>query len=180
MRKSLLLVVDVQNYFFEKSSKSYIRGAENLAQKINRVIKIFEENKSPIIFLQFIPSKRKINFNKWWKHLPYGNDLELYEKIYLPKNYYIVRKNSYSVFQKKSFKKLLKLLKIKQIFFVGVMTELCVESNVRESFENGFENYVVEDLVKSRKLKHHRYSIENMKRGFAKIINSRDIFDGKI
>lgn len=179
MKRSLLLVVDVQNYFFEKRSKAYIRGTKYLLKKMNDVIKIFEKNKNPVIFLQFVPSKRETNFNRWWKHLPYGKDLDLYEEIYFPEHYYIFKKNSYSVFQKKNFKKLLKLLKIKRIYFVGVMTELCVESNVRESFENGYENYVIEDLVKSRKVKNHRYSIENMKRGFAKIINSKDILDGK-
>ncbi|MEO0288912.1 MAG: cysteine hydrolase [candidate division WOR-3 bacterium] len=179
MKKSLLLIIDVQNYFFEKRSKAYIPGAENLMKKLNAVIKIFEENKNPIIFLQFVPSKRKTNFNRWWNHLPYGKDLDLYKGIYFPKNYYIFKKNSYSAFQKKSFKKLLKLLKIKKIYFAGVMTELCVESNVRESFENGYENYVIGDLVRSRKEKNHLYSIENMRRGFAKIIKSRDILNGK-
>lgn len=180
MKKSLLLIVDVQNYFFEKRSKAYIKGSKKLITKINRLIKIFEENKNPIIFLKFIPSKRKNNFNKWWKYLPCGDDLDLYKEIFFPKKYYVVKKNSYSVFQKKSFKRLLKLLKIKRIYFVGVMTELCVESNVRESFENGYENFVIEDLVRSRKLKNHRYSIENMKRGFAKIISSEYILNGTI
>lgn len=180
MKKSLLLIIDVQNYFFQQESKAYIKGTKSLIKKINRVIKFFEKNKSPIIFLQFVPSKRKTNFNRWWKHLPFGKDLDLYKEIYFPKKYYIFKKNSYSVFQKKSFKNLLKFLKIKKIYFVGVMTELCVESNVRESFENGYENFVIEDLVKSRKSKHHKYSIENMKRGFAQIISSKDIFDEKL
>jgi|GEM_PF-2381243 len=180
MGNRLLLIIDVQNYFFEQNSKAYIKGSNLMIRKINRTIKFFEKNNEPIIFVKFVPSKRKNNFDKWWKHLPQGKDCELYKNLYLPKKFHIFKKDTYSIFKKRSFRKLLKTLEVEKIYFAGVMTELCVESNIRESFEFGYENYLFEDLVRSRNVKYHKYSIEIIKRGFAKIINSKDFIHGEL
>jgi len=43
----LLLIIDVQNYFFEQNSKAYIKGSNLMIRKINRTIKFFEKIMNP-------------------------------------------------------------------------------------------------------------------------------------
>ncbi|MCX7957843.1 MAG: cysteine hydrolase [Deltaproteobacteria bacterium] len=174
--KSALLVIDVQNYFFEKKAYAYISGVQRLIKPINSLIKKFSENKSAIFFTrQVFPKSISHPMRRWWKRLPWGNECELYRGLYLPENKCIIEKEYYSAFFRTDLNRLLRKKKITRLFFCGVMTHLCVETSIRDAFMQGYDCFLVEDATMSKNSVHHRASVINLGHGFCRIIRSREI-----
>ena len=181
MDKNALIVIDVQNYFFSPESGAYIRNSERVLRNINKVIEYFSVKERLIIFTKFIsPKSKTANMRKKWKHMPSLKEREFAEKLILSENYILINKESYSSFEKTKLLRVLRKNKIERIFFTGVMTHLCVESTVRDSFEKGFSSTIIKDCCKSSSPEFHRSAIKIMKHGFSDIVTVKDIINEKI
>lgn len=176
MDKTAFFAIDIQNYFFDSKSPAYIKSSKDILIRVNNMLKYFELRESTIIFTLFNSPARKNNLmRKWWNRMPEGNQCEIFPKIYIPKKHYMFYKEDYSCFRHSRIKKILKESRVERIYFSGVMTHLCVESSARDSFQEGYETFILEDCCDSNKRKYHNNSIENMRHGFAEIVTSSDI-----
>lgn len=109
--------------------------------------------------------------------MPTAEESRLYEKLYVPKHSCIITKYSYSAFIGTGLEGELREREIEEILFCGVMTHLCVETNVREAFELGYRCRVVKDCCASSKPSLHRASLEIMAHGFAKLPTLKEIIE---
>lgn len=176
LSRSALLIIDVQNYFFDISSPAYIRGSERLISVINELIEKFKTGSREVIFTrQIFPKNRDNPLRRWWRRLPRGEECELYREFRVEKGDKIIDKEQYSAFFKTSLDSYLKRKRIGRLFFCGVMTHLCVETSIREAFMLGYSCYLIEDATMSKNVEYHRASILNLSHGFCRIIRTEDI-----
>lgn len=171
--KSALIVIDVQNYFFEKDSGAYIRNSSKIIKPINRLIETFLAKNYEIIFTrQVFPEDSNNPMRRWWKRLPSGESCNLSAKLNLPERKIIIDKEYYSAFFKTNLDRLLRKKGIRRLFFCGVMTHLCVETSIRDAFMRGYESFLIEDATMSKNKKYHNAALLNLSHGFCKIIES--------
>ncbi len=175
---SALLVIDVQNYFFEDGSYAFLGDSKRIIKPINFLIDYFSSRGKSIVFTrQIYPMHPEHPMRKWWRRLPEGEECNLFSELSLPERYKVIEKEDYSAFYKTGLNQFLRKQKITQLFFCGVMTHLCVETSIRDAFMLGYECFLVEDATCSKNINHHRASILNLKHGFCRIIKSGDIYE---
>ncbi|MGE3062538.1 MAG: cysteine hydrolase family protein [bacterium] len=180
MQNEALLVIDVQKYFFSRRSKAYIKKSEIVLPKINILIEHFNKRCALIVFAKFTAPVKDNSMKSWWKHMPSSDEEDFAEGLLMPANSSVLLKESYSPFVNTNFHEMLKKRKIERIFFTGVMTHLCVESAVRDSFEKGYKTTVIEDCCMSNRKDLHVASINIMRHGFSEILHSADIVNEKV
>ncbi len=174
--KTALIVTDIQNYFFKKGSRAYIRGSGRIIRPVNKLIRIFAERGLKVVFTkQIFPSEPFHPMRRWWKRLPSGEECELFDGMFVPDCKDVIEKTHYSAFFGTRLDKLLRAQGIKRLFFCGVMTHLCVETSIREAFMLGYDSYLVEDAATSKKSAYHKASVLNLGHGFCKVIKSEDV-----
>ena len=77
LRDAVLVVVDVQNYFFKEDSYARIPSSEKIVFRINEVIRVFEDYRRLIVYTQQIyPRKYSHPMRRWWKRLPAGRECD--------------------------------------------------------------------------------------------------------
>ena len=85
----------------------------------------------------------------------------------------IVTKHRYSAFIGTDLELILRSLSINTLITVGVATNVCVESTVRDAFMRGFSIVLIEDALAAPSLEEHRTSIDTMQKYFAaEVINT--------
>ncbi|MFC1659071.1 cysteine hydrolase [Pseudomonadota bacterium] len=176
-RSSVLLVVDMQDFFLHENSHAYVQNKKRIIKNIKKLIKSYKTKNLPIIFTRHIGSNNSLA-NKWWsrplfKKNPFSKlSSELINLVKDYKNYFIIEKPEYDAFYNTNLDNLLKKLRISQIVISGVATHLCCETTVRSAFCRGFEVFIPKDGTESFKKKYKDASLLNLAHGFAVIVNS--------
>lgn len=166
---SALVVVDAQLYFTSSLSHAWIPSSEVVLSRIKSIVDFFNKKKLPIIFTKHIDVIRPSNMLlKWWREkIDISDKLsELDEKVYDKKSKIIV-KNTYDAFYKTELQSYLKKNKVKRVFIVGFVTNLCCETTARSAFVRDFEVWFGIDMTAAYKKKHHVSTVINLSYGFA-------------
>lgn len=160
--------MDIQNDFCPGGALAVSAG-DKIIFRINKYIKIFSQNKLPIFASRdWHPEKTK-HFKKfggaWPIHCVQGTEgAKFHPKLDLPKKAILLykgmdpEKDSYSAFQAEdkegnSFLKLLKTLRIKEIYIGGLATDYCVKFSALDGLKNGFKVKLLTDAIKGVSLK---------------------------
>lgn len=168
-----IMVIDVQNYFFHKDSKAYIRGSERVLENIKNLIIQSRRYKIPIIAT--VHKGGSEHMKKWWGNIIDDRWAELMiENSVID---YIVVKDTYDAFYDTELLELLKLNNIDQLFITGVMTHLCCETTARSGFVNGFDIVMVEDCLWDKDEWYHYASLKNIAHGFGIISTTTEILE---
>lgn len=170
-----LIVIDVQNYFFKSGAYAKLRGTDRIVPILNKIIMSAEKKGIPIVFTrQVFPTSDDNPMCRWWKRLPSGEESELFEGLYIPSSSIVIKKEYYSAFFETNLENIMKREGVSRLFFCGVMTNLCVETSIRDAFMRGFECFLIEDLSLSKRRSFHRASVLNLSYGFCKVIKSKE------
>lgn len=169
----VLLVIDLQNDFVDgalgnKGNDKIVKPIENLVENFDGEV-IFtrdthDENYLESLEGSHLPVKHCIKNSKGWQI-----------KIDT-KNYKVIDKPSFGSYELVEYlKKLNEKEKIKNIYMVGICTDICVLSNailIKNALLNT-EVTVIEDLCKATNEKNHKIAIEAMKSCQVNIVNSK-------
>ena len=79
----------------------------------------------------------------------------------------VVDKFGYGAFHNTVLDDALRARRIRQIWVVGTVTQICVEETVREGFRRGYEVVVAADAVSSFDDELHRATLRNLAQKFA-------------
>ena len=80
-----LLVLDVQNYFFQESSRAYLKASAEILPRINELADRAARAGWPVIFTTHqAPSGRGNLMAQKWRHLPRGEECTLYPGLSVP------------------------------------------------------------------------------------------------
>ena len=175
MNKYALLVIDVQNYFFDKKSPAYLPDSNKIIPKINRLIKLARNNRWPVIYTSHTaPSKPGNLMAESWEHLPSGRESELYHKLDIAPGFHKLKKEYFSAFFKTRLDTLLKKEKINHLIICGAMTHLCVDTTVRHGFMLGYRSTIVSDACCSKSKDYHKAALLALKHGFCRTCNFQE------
>jgi len=182
LKKSALLVIDMQRYFLDKNAPAYLNPPKTLVPNIIKLINAFKKINQPIIFTKHVHTKYQMNgqMAKWWDgKLPMEGDKnsEIIDELSAKQNGLIISKSKYSAFEGTDLDKHLKKISITHTIICGVMTNLCVETTARHAFMKDFQPIIISDACTTKDKAYHDAAILNLSYGFANIRTTKDIMD---
>ncbi len=190
--KSALLIIDMQNAFIHKEGSLSKMGLDTsrtsiVIEPIKRLKAEFKKHNRPVIYIQHT-------------HNPDGSDAGLVAKVFPPimnlghcfdgtwdaeiteelkpeENDYIVKKSRYSAFYKTQLEDVLKELDVEILVIVGLATNVCVESTIRDAFYRDINVFVPREATASFTEEAEMGAIGNFNFAFARVVKMDDIID---
>ena len=144
MSKSVLVVIDVQNYFVNAHTK-------NLPKKIGNYLHKNKHKFDYIIFTKFV-NKQDSNFVRLldWRKMFKSPQIDIHDSLrQSANNDNVFAKASYSAFKSKNFVNFLNRNKINELYICGADTESCVLATALDAFDLGYKVKVLKNLCGS-------------------------------
>lgn len=142
MTKSII-VVDVQNDFVTGSLA--VAGASAIIPNINKLMKIFGNEDTMIVFTMDSHPSKTAHFDKWPQHCIDGTEgAYLVSELNFPAGSKIVRKglgtldDGYSGFDNTNLANMLRDNGIDTVYVCGIATDYCVKATVMDALKEGF------------------------------------------
>ena len=140
--KSALIVVDVQNYFLNESTK-------HLPARIAGYIK---SSSFDFVLLTKFVNSRKSNFAKslGWHNCNSSPDTDIPKELEeFTNGHNVFEKNTFSAFKNVQMVKFLLRNKISKVYLCGTDSDACVLASAYDAFDLGFSVKVVKELCAS-------------------------------
>ena len=179
LSKSVLLVLDMQNFFLDKTNHAYIPSADTIIENISKLIGFFHQSKRPVIFTQHIDTQQPEEMmTRWWRDsVEEGTkDAEISSSLDT-KNAIIVRKTRYSAFESTNLQEILLNKEVNQILITGIMSHLCCETTARDAFMKDFEVVFIVDANATYTEELHLGTIRAISHGFGRCISTEEIIN---
>lgn len=172
-----LLVIDMQRHFCDPKGAMYVPGSPRLIKRIQKLVAIFSQNHSPIVFTRHIDSDKQGNLMlKWWGgRIKESDPMSQITGALDTSLGKIVKKPQYDAFLYTSLEKTLRQKGVRQVVICGVLTNCCCETTARSAFMRGFEVYFASDGTATHGKKMHTASLLNLSYGFATLVDVNSI-----
>ncbi len=144
--KKALLIIDVQNDYFDNGAYP-LSNANMAANNIQGVLGKFRSEGDLVIFIKHINMKENAAFFK-----PETHGSEIYKAIEPMEGETVIIKHTPNSFRETELLQLLRLQKIEQLVIVGMMTQHCIDTTVRASYDLGFSNILLYDCCATKDL----------------------------
>lgn len=178
--RTALLVIDVQNYFFEETSSAYLQASAQILPKINELVDYALQKAWPVIATSHhAPSGPGNLMEDRWRYLPQGRECSLFPGLAVDERVRHLPKEYYSAFFKTDLEETMRKEKVRRIVVCGVMTHLCVDTTARHAFMLGFKPIVVADACCSKTASYHMAALKALGHGFAEITTTDRIKDAQ-
>ncbi|MBI1776264.1 MAG: cysteine hydrolase [Proteobacteria bacterium] len=89
----------------------------------------------------------------------------------------VLDKNTSSAFNSTGIEWLLRNMGIESIVFVGMATDMCVETTARDAADRGFNAIIVEDASATFFDRHHRAALSGFARVFGQVWSTEQVLD---
>jgi len=178
--KSALLVVDMQKFFLDPKGKTFTEGGLAILPNIQRLIAIFRKISRPVIYTAHVHSSPELDggiMAWWWEGMLIEGTKEakVHPAITPRKGEKIVYKHRYSGFYNTDLETTLRCLKIEDLVVTGIMTNMCVESTVRDAYYRDLRVFTLLDATGSVNEDLHLSSLKNLAFGFSYITTTDEI-----
>ncbi|MPW45518.1 cysteine hydrolase family protein [Acinetobacter guerrae] len=144
--KKALLVIDVQNDYFEGGAMPLALPELALAH-INQLEALFLAENLPIIYVQHINTPEALFFR------PETHGVALHPQLQVRDDSIVIEKTLPNSFLKTSLGYTLQHLHIEQLVITGMMTHMCIDSTTRAAAECGYQPILIADATATRDLK---------------------------
>ncbi len=181
LKKAVLLVLDMQDYFVNEESHAYVPSSLNIISSIQEISKVIQGMGNKVIFSRHIDTENESStMNRWWKdNIKQDNDQSKIVHMLNKQALEIIEKSQYSAFYETELETILKENEIEQVIITGVMTNLCCETTARDAFMRGFEVFFVIDATATYTEELHLGALRAISHGFGTCISTREIIDEK-
>ncbi len=185
-KKPCIIIIDMQKGFLAKDGLLPIPSPDDVIIPIKTLLNSIDEiDEIDVIWTQvsmettsesiyrqlwpahFSPDGEAV-FNINSDHYPIVEELQGEVKP----QHYVMHKEKYSAFYNTNLKQYLEDRDIEVIFFCGVVTNVCVESSVRDAYHHGFFPIVVSDCTASYSDQYKESSLEILGMLFSFIYDS--------
>lgn len=131
-----LIVVDVQKALIKENPAN----AESFIEKVKALIKLFRENKRPVIFVRHDDGRGT--------PLEYGTEgFQIYKETAPNAKEKVITKRFNSAFRGTELKTALDEIGAKKIVICGMQTQYCIDTTVKVAFEYGYDVTIVSGSV---------------------------------
>ncbi len=192
-----LIIIDVQNGFMSPSGSFDKLGYDisSYRQIIPALQEVYRRARAlniPIFFSQAVREESGIDMlDKVHKILP-AKRLERIGRIplcirgtwdsdFIPElrpanDDHIVQKRRDSIFQDTELGMWLRALKVDTLIFAGIDTSVCIESSLRDGFNQGWDVILLSDATASHQRYFYETTIAEIKENFGLVMESKDLF----
>lgn len=179
-----LVVIDVQNGFASKGGSYDLLGMETahyqqVIPRISRLISVCRSAGVPVFYTQAVREKSGIDLlTRSHKILPKAREERIRKRPICvrdtwdagivddlkpaPEDHIVVKRRD-SAFHDTEIGVWLKSLGVDTLFFCGIDTSICVETSLRDAFNNGYDVVLVSDATASGNRKHFESTLEIVK-----------------
>lgn len=133
-RRVALLVIDVQQGLFEKSTPIY--KAEELLQKINALVGRAHQSGVPVFYIQHSDQKTLVKGSPNW---------QLHPRLQPQANDYLIHKQHGNAFEDTNLDEVLRSMNRNHLVISGLVTHGCVRATCRGAQELDYQVILVED-----------------------------------
>lgn len=168
-----LLIIDMLNDFVKPEGVLYCgEKAEKIIPEIIKLKREFKEKKFPIIYLCDSHTFEDEEFSLFPPHCIKGTPgAQVVEELTPEKEDFIVYKTKFSGFYLTDLEKILKELKVKELYLTGLCTSICVMDTAKDAFYRGFKVVIPVKAVADFDERFHQFALERMKKIYgAKLI----------
>ena len=178
-KQSALLVLDLQDYFLDAHSHTFIPSAAAIIPGINKLIDAYAQHDLQIFFTRHINDiHNSAMMSRWWRDLiTADNPLSQITADIDTSRGTIIEKSQYDAFYQSDLLARLRDRAITQLIITGVMTHLCCETTARAAFTRGLEVFFPIDGTATYHEAYHRASLQNLAHGFAVLTTAAQILD---
>ncbi|MDP8239568.1 MAG: cysteine hydrolase [Candidatus Hatepunaea meridiana] len=178
--KAALLVIDMQYFFLDPSSPTYIDSGYIILSNIQKLINAFRTLNRPVIYTRHVhhPQKLDAGIMEWWWEgmcLEGSPESVIHRDIVPLAEEKVILKHRYSAFYNTDLETILRCLKIEDVVISGVMTNMCCESTARDAYYRDYRTFFLADATGSISEEMHLASLLNLAFGFAYITTTEDI-----
>ncbi|NIO44500.1 MAG: isochorismatase family protein [Candidatus Aenigmarchaeota archaeon] len=177
--KALLVIDMLKGFIYGNKDQRVIRKKQTkkLIQKIRKVIDLAHKKNIPIIYINCNHKKTDPCVKISGKHAMKGTKgAQVIDGLKPTKKDHIVKKIAFDGFYKTRLEKLLKRLKIKEIYLTGVQTDVCVRETGVSGAYRGFKVFLIEDCCATNLKVNHTSSIMFfVKTNAGKIVKSNNL-----
>ncbi len=180
--KSALLVIDMQRFFLEPNSPTFICGGLAILPNIKRLIDFFRENGRPVIYTCHVHHPEGIDagiMGWWWQGICVEGteEAKVYTDIEPLSEEKIIYKHRYSAFYNTDLETILRCLKIEDLVIAGIMTNMCCESTTRDAYFRDYRIKFLADATGTVSEEMHLASLLNLAYGFADVTTTEEIIN---
>ncbi|WP_353173032.1 cysteine hydrolase family protein [Acinetobacter rudis] len=154
MKKTALLVIDVQNDYFA-NGKMELHHPEDALNNINRLEQHFIQAKQPIIYIQHIFKDPDAAF-----FVQDTDGVKLHADLKIDEDSTIIIKHFPNSFFQTTLQQHLKQMGVSQLLITGMMTHMCVDATTRAALELGYETVVVSDATATKSLQFSEHAVD--------------------
>jgi nicotinamidase-related amidase len=175
-----LIVVDMQRFFLDAASPTFTCGGIAILPTVKRLIDTFRQHKRPVIFTRHVhhPDDLDSGIMGWWwegKCLEGSPESEVHPSLAPMPNEKVIFKHRYSAFYNTDLETVLRCLKVEDVVFSGIMTNMCCESTARDAYYRDYRVFFLADGTGSISEEMHLASLLNLAFGFAYVTTGNDI-----
>jgi len=180
--RSALLVIDMQKFFLDPESPTFTCGGLAIIPTIKKLIGAFRGAGRPVIYTKHVHHHDKIDagiMGWWWEGMCVegSKEAEIHDRLAPLSGEKVVIKHRYSAFYNTDLETILRCLKIEDLVFSGIMTNLCCESTARDAYFRDYRVFFLADGTGTISEEMHLASLLNLAFGFAYITTVDDIIE---
>lgn len=150
--KKALLIIDVQNFYFEEGP-SRLHEPEKAASQIVKVLDYFRKTNQAVIHIQHI-GKEKVGQET------NNPSVSIHDSVAPIEGEVIIKKAYPSGFRETNLKEVLDKLQIEELVIVGMMSHMCVDTTVRAASNYGYKITVLHDCCTTKALTFQNTTID--------------------
>jgi ureidoacrylate peracid hydrolase len=195
LTKPALIVVDMQNAFFSEDCSMSKAGfnispMKSIVQNVAKLINEARKYGIPIIYTRQIFRKDFADAGSIaenWPHIKETNalvegsrDAQIIDEVRPLDEDFVVNKHRFSAFYNTDLEVILRCLKICTVIVVGVTTNVCVESTVRDAYFRDFKVVVVSDCTAEFEKSCHEASLKSISVTFGKVVSMDELLKSMV
>lgn len=144
MKKSALVIIDVQNDYFP-GGVNELTDVVKAGENCRKALDFFRNQNLPVFFIQHVNDAPQPTF-----FAPGSRGVEIYDKIKPQTGESVIVKHAPSSFYGTSLAAELEEKGITHLVIVGMMTHMCVDTTVRAAKDYGYEMTVLSDACATK------------------------------
>jgi nicotinamidase-related amidase len=144
MSDTALLIIDIQNDYFPGGAME-LEGAQAAGANAGAALAAFRANKQPVFHVRHLSVRPGATF-----FLPGTKGAEIHTSVAPASGEPVIEKNFPNSFRATGLKQQLEHAGIKHLVVAGMMTQMCVDSSVRQAADLGFKVTLLSDACATR------------------------------
>ncbi|MCL6217898.1 cysteine hydrolase family protein [Zunongwangia pacifica] len=144
--KSALILIDIQNDYFENGNMELFKPAE-ASVNAKKVLQKFRAKDAPVIHIQHLSTRGDATF-----FIPKTNGAEIHENVAPLEKEKVIVKHFPNSFRGTDLLNTLQEQNVEQLVICGMMTHMCVDATTRAAKDFGFDCIVIGDACATKNL----------------------------